>query len=207
MREQMSIASPNHGPLLASMRIEDGVLPMRLRSPRVEPEIAFVMGGSPRGGASTADVLGCVARAVLALEVVDSVWDGYRFDLEHNTADGSSAAGFVLGDELPLDLAHVHVVMTRSGGPDGATEVTDVATGEGTMRAAAESTAWLVDRLADEGRALHAGDVVLSGGLTAATSMGPEPGTRIRAEVALPQGRTAVVELTTGVDGTPPVAV
>jgi 2-keto-4-pentenoate hydratase len=75
------------------------------------------------------------------------------------------------------------------------------------MRAAAEATAWLVDRLGDQGLALHAGDVVLTGGLTAATSIGPEVGTRIRAEVALPQGRVAAVEVSTGVEGTPHVAV
>ena len=101
MREQMGIDAPNFGPLLASMRIDD-VLPPTLTQPRVEPEIALVLERDPGTGADADRVLASCARARLALEVVDSAWTAYRFDLEHNTADGSSAAGFVLGEDLPL---------------------------------------------------------------------------------------------------------
>ena len=73
------------GPLLDSMLITDGRIPARLVQPRVEPEIAVVLGPDRRPAAVHA-----------ALEVVDSVWCDYRFTLELNTADGSSAAGVAL---------------------------------------------------------------------------------------------------------------
>ena len=95
MREQMGVDSPNFGPLLDSMVIPPGTaVPPGLVHPRVEPEIGIVIGadGRPAG-----------ARAVL--EVVDSVWRDYRFTLATNTADGSSAAGVVVGDAIEGDLA------------------------------------------------------------------------------------------------------
>ena len=76
------------------------------------PEIALVLG---------ADLHPAAAHA--ALEVVDSVWRDYRFSLELNTADGSSAAGVALGPPLRLDnLAALPVRLVRrrdSRGRDG----------------------------------------------------------------------------------------
>lgn len=173
MRDQMGIDAPNLGPLLASMRVEhDGAVPA-LTHPRVEPEIAWVMAADPGPDPSVDDVLDTVAEARLALEVVDSVWAGYRFDLEHNTADGSSAAGFVLGPVLP-DADRVEVELAAPAGP--------AVVGTGSRRDAAASTAWLCRELAARGRALRPGDVVLTGGLTAAQALGP--GDRLEARLA-----------------------
>lgn len=151
MRAQMHIDEPNHGPLLSGMRITDGRVPDTLIHPRVEPEVALVLG---------ADLRPVEARA--ALEVVDSIWRDYRFTLELNTADGSSAAGVVLGPPLPLDaLDTLPVRLTRNG----------VVVGEGTGAAAMghplRALEWLRERVA-----LGPGDVVITGGLTAAVPIG-----------------------------------
>jgi len=147
MREQMHIDEPNHGPLLSSMRITDGRVPDVLIHPRVEPEIALVLGGDLRP-----------VEACAALEVVDSIWRDYRFSLELNTADGSSAAGVVLGPPLALDaLDTVSVRLRRNG----------IVVGEGTGAAAMghplRALEWLGQRVAFE-----PGEVVITGGLTAA---------------------------------------
>lgn len=178
MREQMGIDAPNHGPLLASMRIDD-VLPATLTQPRVEPEIALVLARDPGAGATAEDVLACCAGARLALEVVDSAWTAYRFTLEHNTADGSSAAGFVLGEDLPLAAGTVAVALhvdsqPGDGGPSRAEE-----DGLGSMLDAASGVAWLAGQLAADGLALRPGDVVLTGGLTRALRV--PPGSRVLA--------------------------
>ena len=44
------MVEPNHGPLLDTMRITEGHLPPHLIHPRVEPEIAFVLGEDLRPG-------------------------------------------------------------------------------------------------------------------------------------------------------------
>jgi 2-keto-4-pentenoate hydratase len=166
MREQMGIAEPNLGPLLSSMVVDR--VDERFVQPGVEPEIALVLDRDPGAGASVADVLAACRTAHAALEVVDSVWTGYRFDLEHNTADGSSAAGVVLGEELPLDALDEVVV---SLAVDGAA----VASGRGADASGhpAAGVAWLADQLAARGLALAPGDVVITGGLTAAYPLEP----------------------------------
>lgn len=192
MRDQMGVDAPNLGPLLASMRVEPGAEVTGIH-PRVEPEIAFVMGSDPGPDPSADDVLSDVAEVRLALEVVDSVWWGYRFDLEHNTADGSSAHGFVLGPAVDgvADAGDLTVEFTalrpptdwapRSG--QGLDEPPWVERQEVSVRLrdSAASTAWLCRALRSRGLALRAGDVVMTGGLTAAVLL--EPGMSVRAEI------------------------
>jgi 2-keto-4-pentenoate hydratase len=190
MREQMGIDAPNYGPLLASMALDDGVVPATLLHPRVEPEIALVLAGDPGFGASADQVLAACARACLAVEVVDSVWTGYRFDLEHNTADGSSAAGFALGEEIPWGAGTISVVLHVESPPTSGGTTLVEEEGLGSLTAAAEGVSWLADRLGEDGRALRAGDVVLTGGLTRAVPVVAGSVVRARARVA---GRTAEV--------------
>ena len=152
MREQMRVEAPNHGPLLDSMHITDGRVPATLIHPRVEPEIALVVG---------TDLRPVQARA--ALEVVDSIWRDYRFSLELNTADGSSAAGVVLGPQLALDALDtvpVRLIRNRDTVAEG--------TGAAAMGHPLLALAWLQRTLAAEHVQLRPGDVVITGGLTAA---------------------------------------
>ena len=121
MREQMGVAEANHGPLTDAMLIADGAdVAGRFTQPRVEPEVALQFGRDVPAGADRAAVLDSVASAHAALEVVDSVWTNYRFRIEDNTADGSSAAGVVLGPQLRLDrIADVRVSLLIDGGVVG----------------------------------------------------------------------------------------
>lgn len=156
MRAQMGIDHPNVGPLTDAMLVPDGGRLPAARQPRVEPEIALVMG--PDG----------VAEARLALEVVDSIWCDYRFTWAHNTADGSSAAYVVLGCGLPLTgLAETTVELLRNG------EVVGRGSGDAAMGDPLAALAWLEAQLANRGERLRAGDVVITGGLCAAVPFVP----------------------------------
>ncbi|MGE3810845.1 MAG: 2-keto-4-pentenoate hydratase [Candidatus Nanopelagicales bacterium] len=191
MREQMGVPSPNLGPLLTSM-ILDGVVGEGFVHPRVEPEIALVLDRDPGPDADVDHVLACCSGARVALEVVDSVWTGYRFDLEHNTADGSSAAGVVLGPAIPLDrLDEVRVTMTVDGEAAGSGAGAD-ASGH-----PAAGVAWLASELAARRRHLRYGDVVITGGLTAAAPL--HPGSRAEAVFVHPvAGATSVSVMRAG---------
>jgi 2-keto-4-pentenoate hydratase len=117
------------------------------------------------------------------LEVVDSVWEDYRFDLEHNTADGSSAAAVVLGPEMPADdLDRVEVRLHHDGRLVGTGRGADALGHPGT------ALAWLAGFLAARGELLRAGDLVITGGLTAAVPLGA--GDVVHAELDLPGGGT-----------------
>jgi 2-oxo-3-hexenedioate decarboxylase len=140
-------------------------------NPRCEPEIAFVMGADLAGPhATTTEVLAATASVAPAIEVIDSRYTDYRFTMPDVVADNSSAGRYVLGSPVPLDgidLRLVGVVMEQNG------EVSATASGAASLGHPAAAVAWLVRSLAEHGEGLRTGDVVLSGGLTAATPVSP----------------------------------
>lgn len=171
MRQQMGIAAPNFGPLTDAMRLGSGdsVSPTLIQ-PKVEPEIAVVLGRALEGPVSVADVAAAVSQVLSCLEVVDSVFTDYRFTLEDNTADGSSAAQVVLGAPLPVGpdrLAGVDVAFFHNGAPVG------TATGAAASGDPLLGVAWLAAQLSATGRRLEAGDVVITGGLCRAVTLAP----------------------------------
>lgn len=172
MREQMGVAEPNFGPLTDAMVLASGaVVDDTLVQPRVEPEIALRFArplSAVEGPRSRCDVLDAVGSAVACLEVVHSTWHDYRFTIAHNTADGSSAAQVVLGEVLIADdLATVEVELSVDGVPVGRGRGAD-ASGH-----PADGVVWLLDRLAERGLGLRAGDIVITGGLTRAVPLAP----------------------------------
>ena len=182
MRQQMGVDTPNFGPLTNAMQIDNGALVHATATqPRVEPEVALVLGSAVGAGADRDAVMAAVASAHACLEVVDSVWRDYKFRIEDNTADGSSACGFVLGDEMALDsIVEVEVVLTLDG--------EEVGRGHGSDAGGhpADGVVWLVEQLAARGERLEPGDVLLTGGLTRAVAI--EPGSRVAAASASRQG-------------------
>lgn len=169
MREQMGISEPNWGPLLDTMMLEHGAtLPEGLLQPRVEPEIALVLDRDIDSVLDAEAALAACHDAVVVLEVVDSVWADYVMDLEHNTADGSSAAHVVVGPSIPLDvLASAEVTLRRNGA------VVGTGSGHHALGHPAAALAWLTEAVVGRGRRLSAGDLILTGGLTAAVAIAP----------------------------------
>ncbi|SDH50371.1 2-keto-4-pentenoate hydratase [Pseudonocardia oroxyli] len=106
----------------------------------------------------------------MGIEVLDSRFLDYRFTTADVVADNTSAARFVVGAPVPvegIDLRLVGVVFEKNG------QVVATAAGAASLGHPAAAVAWLVRRLATDGEGLTAGQVVLSGGLTAAVPVGP----------------------------------
>jgi 2-keto-4-pentenoate hydratase len=186
MRAQMGVAQPNLGPLTDAMLLPSGaVLPETVGQPRVEPEVGLRVRRRLAGPVGVQEVLDACDAAVACLEVVDSVWTDYRFRLEDNTADGSSAAYVVVGDPLPMDdLAALPVSLHRNGQAAGE------ATGAAAGGHPAAGVGWLAEQLGRRGRALEPGDLVITGGLTAAVPL--QPGDEVSARFAAPSGPVLV---------------
>ena len=139
--------------------------------PRCEPEIVLIMGAELSGArVVAADVLAATSAVAVGIEVLDSRYEGYRFTMPDVVADNASAARFVVGAPTPLngiDLRLVGVVLEHRG------EVVATASGAASLGHPAAAVAWLVRSLAAYGEGLHTGDVILSGGLTAAVPVAP----------------------------------
>jgi 2-keto-4-pentenoate hydratase len=176
MRAQMGVDEPNFGPLTDAMLVRSGdPVGASLMQPRVEPEIGLRFAQPLAGAVTITEVLAAVESAFAVLEVVDSVYPGYRFRLEDNTADGSSAAQVVVGPALSSheNLDDVRVTMSRNGAEVGS------ATGAAASGHPAAGVVWLVGQLALTGRRIEAGDLVITGGLTHAVPL--EPGDHVEA--------------------------
>lgn len=165
---QVGLASPTYGYLPAGGALDIGE-PLDVGAqiqPRVEPEIAFLAGRDLSGPAVTAsDVLRATEAVAVAMEVLDSRFEAYRFTMADVVADNSSFGRYVVGDWVAargIDLRLVGVVLEHSGALAG------TASGAASLGHPAAAVAWLVRTLAAEGLGLRAGDVVISGGLTAA---------------------------------------
>ncbi|MEU2074767.1 2-keto-4-pentenoate hydratase [Streptomyces sp. NPDC057680] len=181
---QMGVSDLIHGRLTDRMAIPDGgrVDTSALIHPRVEPEVAFLLGDTLRPGG---DPLAAVAAVAPALEVIDSRYHGFRFSLPEVIADNTSAAGYAVGPwSAPGDLDNLGVLLELDG---RLAETGSTAAILGSPLRALAAAA----RLAG---ALEPGTVILAGAATAAVPL--PPGTHVRATVA----GLGTVHLTTGED-------
>lgn len=169
---QMGVGEPLYGWLTDTMH-HDRAQPLdlsRFAQPRVEPEVAFITGAELIGpGVTSAHVLNATKAVAPALDVLDSRFAGYKFTLVDVTADDASAAGYVLGEGVPLDgdLRVIGCVLEKNG------ELIDTAAGAAVMEHPAAAVAWFVRKLHSRGRSLPAGSVILAGAWTAAIQLAP----------------------------------
>ncbi|MDT7708874.1 MAG: 2-oxo-3-hexenedioate decarboxylase [Pseudonocardiales bacterium] len=170
---QVGVSAPVFG-FLAGRNALDLGEPLdtsQLIQPRCEPEIVFVLGRDLAGPHVTAsDVISASSGVAVGIEVLDSRFRNYRFTMADVVADNTSAGRFVVGTPVPpagIDLRLVGVVLEKNG------EVVSTASGAASLGHPAAAVAWMVRTMAADGEGLRAGDVVLSGGLTAAVPVAP----------------------------------
>jgi 2-oxo-3-hexenedioate decarboxylase len=129
------------------------------------------MGANLCGPSVTAPtVLAATAAVAVGIEVLDSRYTDYKFTTQDVVADNTSQGRYLVGSAVPvagLDLRLIGVVLEHNG------EVVATASGAASLGHPAAAVAWLVRSLAAEDEGLKAGDIVLSGGLTAAVPVKP----------------------------------
>ena len=170
--KQMGVSDPVFGFLVDEFTVADGgeVKVSELIHPKVEPEIAFVTRTELRGpGCNIASVLAASDIVLPGIEVIDSRYRDFKFDVKSVIADNTSAVRFVVGghavDARSVDLRTTGIVLEKNGVP--------VALGAGAavLGHPAAAVAMLVNHLGRRGKSLPAGSLVLSGGITEAVSV------------------------------------
>ncbi len=165
---QVGVHEPVRGYLAARDGLDHGE-PLEVAEhiqPRAEPEIVFVMGSYLAGPAVTSSaVIAATASVAVGIEILDSRYRDYKFTMADVVADNTSASRYLVGTAVPaagIDLRLLGVILEHNG------EVAATAAGAAALGHPAAAVAWLVRSLAAEQEGLRAGDIVLSGGLTAA---------------------------------------
>jgi 2-oxo-3-hexenedioate decarboxylase len=172
--QQMGVNVPSIGFLTDRMaRPENSAITVSdLVHPRVECEVAFVMKKTLKGPNCTReDVLDATDYVLPAVEIIDSRFSGFKFDLESVVADNGSSARYVGGGRArypaDIDLRTLGVVMEKNG------EIVTMGASAAVLGHPADAVAMLVNILGELGEELPAGSFVMSGGITEAVAVKP----------------------------------
>lgn len=173
---QMGLSDMIWGRLTDGMLVEDGAV-INLKDyvhPRVEPEIAYLLGATLAGPTTPMEAMAAVEAVAPALEIIDSRYRAFKFNLQDVVADNASSSGYVIGPWCPpdMDLDNLGVVMEVNGRPATIGSSAAILGHPGRSLAAASRMA------AEAGEILEAGWVVMAGGVTEAVAL--EKGVSVR---------------------------
>jgi len=167
-QESVGVDQPIYGRLLESMVMEEPILHIeKLIHPRVEPEIAFLFNKRLEGKDITEqDVWQATDCIMPALEVIDSRYKDFSFNLIDVVADNASSAKFIVSNKMyapnQFKLDEIGVVMKLNG------QIVQEGNGSAVMGNPVRSVMQLVRMLHDTGHCIEPGMVVLTGGITEA---------------------------------------
>jgi 2-oxo-3-hexenedioate decarboxylase len=170
---QMGVDKPSVGFLTDRMAVADGtsVEMSALVHPKVECEVAFVLDRDlPTSGCTADDVVAATAFVVPAIEIIDSRYENFQFDLQSVIADNSSSSRYVLGSQgrrlSTVDRRTIGLALVKNG------DLITTGASAAVMGDPAAAVALVANIVGSLGAQLTAGMVVLSGGITEAFAVG-----------------------------------
>jgi 2-oxo-hept-3-ene-1,7-dioate hydratase len=177
MQLSSQIDEPDYAPLMDDMFFASGGdIPIdRFIAPRIEVELAFILGKPLQGpGVTLFDVLSATDYVSPAIEIIDARIE--QFDRETKAprkvfdtiSDFAANAGIVLGGRpvrpLDVDLRWVGALLHKNG------VVEETGLAAAVLNHPGNGVAWLANKIAPHGERLNAGDVVLAGSFTRPTT-------------------------------------
>lgn len=176
MQLASQITEPDYAPLMDDMFFQAGseIEVSRFIAPRVEVELAFILGKPLRGpGVTLFDVLAATEFVTPAIEIIDSRIE--QFDRESRAmrkvvdtiSDFAANAGIVLGGRpvrpMDTDLRWVGALLHKNG------VIEESGLAAAVLNHPGNGVAWLANKIAPHDEQLRAGDVVLCGSFTRPT--------------------------------------
>jgi 2-keto-4-pentenoate hydratase len=174
VRKQVGANQPDYGMLFADMDVPEGqpIATSRLIQPKIEAEIALVIGRDlDQPDTTTAEFIRAVEYALPAIEIVDSRIANWDIQISDTIADNASSGCFMLGATPrkleSIDIRTCGMVIERRGEP------ISVGAGEATLGSPLSAGLWLARIMAQVGRPLLAGELILSGSLGPLAAVAP----------------------------------
>ncbi|RMF08392.1 MAG: 4-oxalocrotonate decarboxylase [Alphaproteobacteria bacterium] len=168
---QMGLNEMIWGRLTDAMRLEDGgVLDMAAYvHPRVEPELAFLLKKPLAGRVTLAEAMSSVEAVAPAIEVIDSRYRNFKFNLPDVVADNSSSSSFVVGEwhSPDVDFSNLGMILSFDGRP------VQIGSSAAILGHPARALAGASHLVAEAGLELKRGWIVMAGGATAAEALSP----------------------------------
>lgn len=182
-QQRMNVAQPIVGFLTDVMRVESDDLTQAAASwvqPRIEPEIAFITSRPISAPLTVAEAGRVIDAAVVAAEIIDSRYDGYRFRLPDVVADNTSAAGFLVGP--PTRLSNLDLLRGARCQLEVDGTTVHAATGAAILGHPLRALVTLSEHLTRRGQTLPGGSLVLAGAITDAVPLVPGSRYTVRME-------------------------
>ena len=179
--KQMGVDTPCFGFVSDYMAAAEGseIRTAELIHPKVEAEICVVTKAPLQGpGCHVGTVMAAIDFVIPGVEIIDSRYRDFKFDLKSVIADNTSASRFVVGGRArnveELDLRTLGVVMEKNG------EIVAMAAGAAVMGHPAAAIAALANHLGARGQAIPAGTFIMTGGVTEAIAVAPGDSVAVR---------------------------
>jgi len=170
MQQALNIDIPDSGILFDDMAFDSDstIAAGRFIQPRIEAEIAFVMGKKIGGEQVTRDdVLQAIDYVTPSIEILDTrivrkdAKTGQMRNVNDTISDNAANAGIVVGAAQhalsACDLRWVGAIVSRNG------QVEETGLGAGVLNDPVESVLWLIQRMAHYGQQVEPGQIILSG--------------------------------------------
>jgi len=166
VQEQFGISTPDFGILFDDMEVLNGLsLPIsEVMQPKIEGELAFVLGGSLDNDKLTiVDIINSIDYVLPSLEIVGSRIDNWNIRIADTVADNASASHYVLGHTPKMlddiDIVNCKMNMTING------ELKSSGSGKDCLGSPLNAVLWLARKMQAVGQPLQAGELILSGSL------------------------------------------
>jgi 2-oxo-3-hexenedioate decarboxylase len=167
--QQVGVHEPIFGHLTDAMLIpHNGALSLDgLIHPRIEPEVYFILSQDLTGPITFEALNSSIQQLGLALEVIDSRYENFKFSLPDVVADNASSCRFILGPPISMDevrdqIDKLDMVMSLDDTPRQRGSSADI------LKHPLMSVVALSHMLAATGHTLPAGSIILAGASTAA---------------------------------------
>ena len=173
MQQASQIDEPDFAPLMSDMVFAAGgdIAIDRFIAPRIEVELAFVLGRPLKGpGVTMFDVLAATEVVTPAIEIIDARIEQLDRETKQmrkvfdTISDFAANAGLVMGGRpvrpYDVDLRWVGALLHKNG------VIEETGLAAGVLNHPANGVAWLANRLAPYGESLEPGQIVLAGSFT-----------------------------------------
>jgi len=177
MQQASQITEPDYAPLMDDMFFAcGGDIPVqRFIAPRIEVELAFILGRPLQGpGVTLFDVLAATDWVSPAVEIIDSRIEQFDRDtramrkVTDTISDFAANAGIVLGGRPvrpdAVDLRWVGALLFKNG------VIEETGLAAGVLNHPGNGVAWLANKIAPHDERLEAGQVILAGSFTRPTA-------------------------------------
>lgn len=166
VQQQLGVNQPDFGLLFNTKEVLNGdsISVKEILQPKVEGEIAFVLGKDlPDYSLTISELISAIDYVVPAIEIVGSRIKNWDIKITDTIADNASASHFVIGHQPHklerVDIINCHMQLYKEG------EVVSKGMGSDCLGSPLNAVLWLVNKMAYLGTPLKAGELILSGSI------------------------------------------